>query len=322
MASNKLKLLYLLDIFRQETDQAHRLTVPQLLEALGERGVIAERKSIYRDIRALMDYGADIRKTPSGYFLEGRSFLPGEARILAEALRAAPFLTQRRTENLIARLGMLLSRYQAETILSSGLGAPKAPDDEALRAMEALRAAIDARCQISFSCREGGGPARRFRASPYALILLEGRCCLACNLEAEGRGDLSLLPLSRVSSVRRDATPWRHFSQASPYAGRFDARDYAARCARFCAGPPLPLRLLCGEEALPDALDRLNPAGHPQRQADGRFLITAEAAESPELLRWLLSFGGGLEVLEPPALRAQIRRSIQASGALYEDPPE
>lgn len=142
MAYTNLRLLYLLDIFRQETDEAHRLTVPQLVDALAERDIAAERKSIYRDIQALIAYGADIRKSAAGYYLEGRAFLPGEVRILAEALRAAPFLTRRRTEDLTNRLGLFLSRHQAQSALTPGLGAPKAQNDEALRSLEALQAAI------------------------------------------------------------------------------------------------------------------------------------------------------------------------------------
>ena len=54
MANTKLKPLYLLDIFREMTDERHRMTVPELLEELQRRGITAERKGIYRDIDALI----------------------------------------------------------------------------------------------------------------------------------------------------------------------------------------------------------------------------------------------------------------------------
>ena len=65
MANTKLKPLYLLDIFREMTDERHRMTVPELLEELQRRGITAERKGIYRDIDALIQYGADIKHTGS-----------------------------------------------------------------------------------------------------------------------------------------------------------------------------------------------------------------------------------------------------------------
>ena len=47
------------------TDERHRMTVPELLEELQRRGITAERKGIYRDIDALIQYGADIKHTGS-----------------------------------------------------------------------------------------------------------------------------------------------------------------------------------------------------------------------------------------------------------------
>ena len=42
----KVKLLVLADLLSRETDGAHGLTVPQIIEALAARGIAAERKSI------------------------------------------------------------------------------------------------------------------------------------------------------------------------------------------------------------------------------------------------------------------------------------
>ena len=46
----KLKLLALLQILARDTDETHPLSVPRLVEMLQERGIKAERKSIYDDI--------------------------------------------------------------------------------------------------------------------------------------------------------------------------------------------------------------------------------------------------------------------------------
>lgn len=321
MAATNLRALYLLDILRQETDESHRLTVPQLVDALARRGIAAERKSLYRDIRGLLAYGADIRKSSGGYYLAGRSFLPGEVRMLAEALRAAPFLTQRRTEALTARLGSFLSRHQAQSALEGGLGAVKAPDDQALRAMEALQAAIGGRYQVTFAYgapEKQAGP--RLRASPYGLFISEGRLYLACGLE--GGDSLSFLSLSRITSVRRDATPWRPSSQFCPNKNPFNAGSHAAQRACFLDGEAHPLLFLCKEEALFDVLDRLAPIAPPQRQGSGRFLVAARACQSPALITWLLSFGDGIEVLEPASLRETLRQSLASALEMYKEPLE
>lgn len=228
MARYKRKPLCLLEIFRQETDEAHRLTAPQLVRELAARGVPAERKGVYRDIRALVECGVDIRKSPTGYYLASRAFTPGEARLLVQALRGAPFLTPARAARLISRLSALLSRHQAAGVLSGGLYAPQCADDGLLHLLETVDGAIAARSQLSFACAnapEGAvSSAGRLRASPYAVLLFGGRCYMACNLE--GRDDVSILPLSALSALRLDGTPWRHFSEVSPYTAAFNGMDY------------------------------------------------------------------------------------------------
>ena len=48
--NQKLKLLYLMKILMQETDEAHPLSLAQLVEKLEGYGVEAERKSLYDDM--------------------------------------------------------------------------------------------------------------------------------------------------------------------------------------------------------------------------------------------------------------------------------
>lgn len=50
--NQKLKLLYLMEIMLQQTDERHPMTVPEMISQLAQRGVSAERKSIYGDLAA------------------------------------------------------------------------------------------------------------------------------------------------------------------------------------------------------------------------------------------------------------------------------
>ena len=52
----KSKLLALLRIFEQQTDENHLLNVPQLVELLETQGIRCERKSVYSDIEAPVSY--------------------------------------------------------------------------------------------------------------------------------------------------------------------------------------------------------------------------------------------------------------------------
>ncbi len=64
-SGQKLKLLYLVKILTEETDEAHALSTQELIGRLEVLGIPSERKSIYDDIRCLQQFGYDIVQLPS-----------------------------------------------------------------------------------------------------------------------------------------------------------------------------------------------------------------------------------------------------------------
>lgn len=48
--NQKLKMLYLIKIFFEESDDNHYLTMPEIISKLAAYGVNADRKTIYQDI--------------------------------------------------------------------------------------------------------------------------------------------------------------------------------------------------------------------------------------------------------------------------------
>ena len=58
--NQRLKMLYLKQLFEQETDEDHPMTMPQILKYLTEHEISAERKMIYQDIAELRNFGMDI----------------------------------------------------------------------------------------------------------------------------------------------------------------------------------------------------------------------------------------------------------------------
>ena len=100
----KLKILYLMQVFIEKTDEEHPMTVQNLMLYLADYGISAERKTIYDDIEALRLFGMDIvnrREKPSGYYLAGRSFELAELRLLVDAVQSSKFITQKKSMLLI-----------------------------------------------------------------------------------------------------------------------------------------------------------------------------------------------------------------------------
>ena len=114
--NQKLKLLYLKELFETQSDEDHILSMQNIVSYLAARGIRAERKSVYGDISCLQEFGMDIvlQKGPGGgYFLASRPFELAELKLLAGAVQASKFLSERKSVALIEKLSTLCSSYQA-----------------------------------------------------------------------------------------------------------------------------------------------------------------------------------------------------------------
>ena len=86
---SKERLLALLKIMFENTDDEQGLTLEQILEELEAAGVSAERKALYRDFEALNNAGIEIQRQhvkPVRYFLAKRPFTKSELLLLIDAL--------------------------------------------------------------------------------------------------------------------------------------------------------------------------------------------------------------------------------------------
>ena len=84
----KYKLLKLLELLRQETDEQHPLATSALCNRLAEMGISCERRTLAKDIAVLNDLGYEVMWNwvgkEKGYYIEDRSFSVPELKILID----------------------------------------------------------------------------------------------------------------------------------------------------------------------------------------------------------------------------------------------
>lgn len=116
----KLKLLYLLEILRDYSDENTYLSVKELTTLLLKKEIIVERKTLYKDIELLQDYGFNIVVEKNGreniYALVEREFELAEVKMLIDVIQASKFLTVKKSRDLILKLKKLASKKQAQKI--------------------------------------------------------------------------------------------------------------------------------------------------------------------------------------------------------------
>lgn len=81
--NQKLKLLYLKELFETQSDEDHILSMQDIVSYLAARGIRAERKSVYADVACLQAFGMDIvlQKGPAAgiFWLRARLSWPSSS---------------------------------------------------------------------------------------------------------------------------------------------------------------------------------------------------------------------------------------------------
>ena len=104
--NQKTKILYVMKLLLQESDEAHPLSTEEIIDKLGEAGIKAERKSIYSDVETLRAFGLDIHGTrgrSAGYYIGERDFELPEIKLLIDSVQSSKFITERKTKMIITR---------------------------------------------------------------------------------------------------------------------------------------------------------------------------------------------------------------------------
>ena len=102
--NQKIKILYLMRIFLEQTDEEHPMSVKELIAYLNSLGISAERKTVYDDIETLRNFGMDIlnrREHPAGFYLASREFELPELRLLVDAVQSSRCITNGKSRQLI-----------------------------------------------------------------------------------------------------------------------------------------------------------------------------------------------------------------------------
>ena len=180
----KIKLLKLMELLRQETDENHPITTSEICRRLGEMGISCERRTVGKDMKVLREQGFEIMSELKGhensYWVSDRSFELPELKILMDAVQAALFIPEDKTEQLLEKIAALGGTHQAELLQGNlvRFNTRKHSNRSIYYNVQAIEDALQARKKLSFRYfdlnenlekvyRMDGG---RYMADPVALI--------------------------------------------------------------------------------------------------------------------------------------------------------
>lgn len=323
--NQKLKLVRLMQIMLEQTDDKHSLTMKQILTELQRYGITAERKSIYTDIEQLRVYGIDIigeKRNKTYYYHVGeREFELAELKLLVDAVQSSKFITEKKSKKLIKKLEGFLSKYEAKKLQRQVFvsGRIKTMNESIYYNVDMIHEAIASNVKIKFQyykwdvnknivLRHDGA---YYYISPWGLLWEDENYYLIGYDSAAGiikhyRVD-KMLSLELTQDKRKGREHFKEYDMAiytKKHFGMFDGKEERVKIEfeNYFAGV---------------VIDRFGKDVIMRKSDDEHFIVNVDVAVSEQFLGWLFALGSGAKIVGPENVVERMREQIKKESIMY-----
>lgn len=313
--TRQAKLLYILKILWEESDDAHPLSAGALSKRLEAYGIKCERKGIYRELDVLEEFGFDIIRNKKGAYMASRLFELPELRLLVDAVQSAQFITEKKSRDLIGKLGILAGRtgeynLRQPACMNNRL---KTVNESIYYNVDSISQAMEKGCQISFCyCiwnvnrklepKHGG---TRYVISPWFLLWEGERYYLIGYDEASDK-----MKHFRVDKMLRIKMLQERRLGRELYQS-INAAEYARKHFGMYQGVHENVTFLCENELAGAVIDRfgwniwMHPVGERQ------FRVSVGVFISDKFFGWLAGYAGKIQIMEPESVRLAYQNRLK-----------
>ncbi|NGM18187.1 WYL domain-containing protein [Eggerthellaceae bacterium zg-887] len=324
----KLKLLYLMKLFGEETDEVHGVTMNRILEYLSERGISAERKSVYRDIHTLREFGFDVRvfhRLPDEYALANRLFTLSEIMLMIDAVQGSQFLTKKTSDHLVKTLKTFASKHDRKG-LDKAVHVHrrvKSQNDSALSNVDVIQQALTQKRKVRFRYFSYDGnkqkalrhEGRWYEETPVQVVFSEGRYYLVAYNEKHE--SFVHYRVDRMIDVEASEAPRVRNEAVASY----NVRELEDRAFGMYAGEAVPVTFSVDESLMDVVVDRFGKDVVTAKLPDGRASVHTTVLRSPVFYGWLAQLGDKVTIEIPQWLAEDYQQHLRDILAMYEQKP-
>lgn len=315
----KLKLIYLMQILDELTDEEHGIGMTEIIEQLEKHGVSAERKAIYKDIEQLGDIGYEVVKEKENretvYKTLTRKFDVSELKLLVDAVQASKFIPKKNSEELIKKLESFASKYEAVALQRQVYVSNRVKSDSktGYYNIDALHDAINKNKMIDFdyyewnikkelSLRVNGN---KKNISPWALMWDDENYYLVAY-----ESNTQMIKHFRVDKMK-NIRILEEIRDGKEEFEKFDVAQYTKQVFGMFTGNKRNVRIEFDNSLVGVVIDRFGTDIMLVPKQDNKFTINVDVAVSPIFYSWIMSFGDKATILEPQDVVEEIRENIE-----------
>ena len=320
--NQKLKILYILDYLQKNSHENKPVKAAELIAMLENRhGIHCDRKTVYSDVAALQEYGADIVSIPGrngGHYIASQRFQLPELKLLIDAVQSSRFLTERKSRELIEKLCSQCNEEDARLMKRNVLmsGRVKSMNESIYYNVDAIQEAIGQNRQISFRYFDWDlGGKRRYRdkeylASPYGLCQDNENYYLLAHSQRHG---VTSYRVDRMTDIRLTDESRNPCPELTGKA----LVEHANQLFQMYSGDAVTVKLLFHRSLINVVIDRFGKDTMLIPQDEEHFTFTVQVAVSPMFLSWIIGFGDKAQILYPQSVIEACKDLCQAAMSRY-----
>ena len=317
---SRLRLMYIAKILYDMTDEDHYLSTPEIISILKEKyGIEGYRTTITSDIEALIDFGMEIEVVKSSatqYHLISREFDLPEIKLLIDAVESSKFITEKKSKELVSKLGKLASQKQADELKRNLVPEGRIkPDNEYIYyIVDAINEAINTKKKISFqyfeyNVRKQQKPRHNgevYVFSPYHLVW-NGDYYYMIGY-SDKHNDIGSFRVDRISKQPKILP-----DEAVAIPDDFNLSEYINTSFRMYNSEHQEVELICDNSVMDAIIDRFGDDVQTFANDMTSFRAVVNIAVSHVFFSWVFGFGGRVKIKSPEDVRNQYADMIASA---------
>lgn len=317
--NQKFKLYRLAQIMLEKTDDEHYITMPEIMSALAQYDITADRKSIYTDLKDLGQLGIEIEGESVGnryhYHVVGRQFELPELKLLVDSIQSSKFITERKSRELIKKLETLVSKHDASKLQRQVYvsGRIKTMNESIYYSVDAIHNAISENKKIEFQyfqwnvkkemeLRHNGA---YYHISPWGLSWDdENYYLVGYDSEAKIIKHYRVDKMIHIRMVDEPREGKEHFK-------KLDMADYAKKSFGMFGGEEEMVKLLVENSMAGVIIDRFGKDVMLIPSDETHFTVNVRVHVSRQFLGWVISLGEGVKLVGPERVVEKMEGEIE-----------
>ena len=316
---NRHRILDLIGILYNQTDDQHCITTEQISDQLEELGYDRpNRKTVEQNIRFLIDeVNLDIEKVRSSsnqYRWLSREFELAELKLLADAVLSSRFISLSSSKTIIEKLKKLCSDYDAKQLDRDIINGStfKRDNPTIIYNIDTINTSLSSKKMIKFQIadydlrmkevlRHDG---KIYEVSPLGLIWNNDYYYMIGI--AGGETNIRSFRVDRMRNIEMTD------KKSEPVPANFKIEHYSSQVFDMYTGRAAEIELLCQDGMMNYLVDRLGKdVKVTKSNDDGSFTAKIVVEAGPTFYAWIFQFGGLIKITGPDWVKAEFNEKLE-----------